>query len=59
MWIIRKEVSNIALDLWKSCIRHVVEIENSYVAPNLQQLIINLQEDEEEDDGEYFDSDFD
>lgn len=40
--LIRSEVENIDSILWKNCIANVVEVEDSYVSPNVQQFIINL-----------------
>jgi hypothetical protein len=40
--------------LWSTCIRHVIDGENSYLRnTEVPQLIINLN-DEDEDDEEFF-----
>jgi hypothetical protein len=46
--LIRREVNNIMPELWKNCINHVIGVENFYVTPNVQQLII--QDDGDDDD---------
>jgi hypothetical protein len=40
--------------LWSACIRHVIDVENSYLRnTEVPQLIINLN-DEDEDDEQFF-----
>jgi transposase len=58
--LIRNEVGNIKSHLWKSCINHVIAIENSYVSPEFEEFIINLEDTEDSDQNEtdyYDDSD--
>lgn len=47
--LVRREVSSITKELWKSCIKHVIEIENSYVSPNFQNFIIHVNDDASSD----------
>jgi hypothetical protein len=50
----REPVDEIDSVLWSACIRHVIDVENSYLRnTEVPQLIINLN-DEDEDDQEFF-----
>jgi transposase len=46
--LVRQEADNITKELWQKCVKHVIEIENSYVSPNIQRFVIEV--DEEDDD---------
>lgn len=49
--VIRSEVEKITETLWRSCIKHVIDIEDSYVSTSLQHIIItNANESEEEEE---------
>jgi hypothetical protein len=41
--LIRNEVQNV------KCVRHVIEVENHYVSPNIKDFIITLDTDSELD----------
>jgi hypothetical protein len=50
----RESVDEIDSVLWSACIRHVIDVENSYLRnTEVPQLIINLN-DEDEGDEEFF-----
>jgi hypothetical protein len=50
----RESVDEIDSVLWSACIRHVIDVENSYLRNReVPQLIINLN-DEDEDDEQFF-----
>jgi transposase len=50
----RESVDEIDSVLWSACIRHFIDVENSYLRnTEVPQLIINLN-DEDEDDQEFF-----
>ncbi|XP_063899928.1 uncharacterized protein LOC135143917 [Zophobas morio] len=59
--LIRQEVNNITIDLWKNCVKHVIDIENSYVSPNFQEFVVHLEDEDNDDDlvDYFFDSDND
>ncbi|XP_071051139.1 uncharacterized protein [Onthophagus taurus] len=55
--LIRQEVDNIPVELWRNCVKHVKDVENSYVSPNIQRFIIDIgNESSDESSFENYDS---
>lgn len=52
--LIRSEVKKIDSTLWRNCIKRAIKVENTYVSPAVQKLIINI--DCERSESEQFDS---
>lgn len=48
--LIRKEVCNVRSETWKNSVRHVIDVENQYVSPDVQEFIINVDCDSDSDD---------
>ncbi|KAJ3665065.1 hypothetical protein Zmor_000579 [Zophobas morio] len=57
--LIRKQVNNMKSDGWKNCVRHVIEVEEHYLSPNVQNFIINVNNDSDSEDEQIHQSDLD
>lgn len=48
--LIRKEADNVTGNLWKNCIKHVIQCENAFLSESeFPEIIINLNDSEESD----------